>query len=102
VGGDAELLAEVAGIFLEECQTLLAATQAAVARGDGQALERAAHTLKGSVGHFCAHAAADAALRLEQIGREGDLTQAAGALAALEEALDRLAPALRKLLASGP
>ena len=41
-------------------------------RRDGQALERAAHKLKGSVGNFGAHEAFDGALRLEAMGREAD------------------------------
>ena len=97
MGGDAELLRETAGIFLEEVPGLLAGIRSAIARADGQTLHRAAHTLKGSVSLFGAAAVAARALALERMGREEDFTHAAGACAALEDELARLAPALAGL-----
>jgi HPt (histidine-containing phosphotransfer) domain-containing protein len=64
---------------------------------DAAKLERAAHTLKGSVGNFAAHEAFEAARRLEQDGRRQDWDQAADDGAALEAALVRLQPALAEL-----
>ena len=43
--------------------------------GDLPGLARAAHTLKGSVAIFAAQAAYDAALRIEQMGRDGDASR---------------------------
>src|SRR3989454_2285099 len=88
--GDAGLLAELVGLFLQDYPRLLTAMREAVARGDAKLLERAAHTLKGAVSNFAAPAATAAALRLEQMGRQANLTQAEEALAALEAELDRL------------
>ncbi|PYU10577.1 MAG: hypothetical protein DMG29_17240 [Acidobacteria bacterium] len=88
--GDAGLLAEMVGLFLQDYPRLLAAMREAVARGDAKSLERAAHTLKGAVSNFAAPAATAAALRLELMGRQANLTQAEEALAALEAELDRL------------
>src|SRR5256712_231047 len=88
--GDAGLLAEMVGLFLQDYPRLLAAMREAVARGDAKSLERAAHTLKGAVSNFAAPAATAAALRLEQMGRQANLTQAEEAFAALEAELDRL------------
>ena len=68
--------------------------RAAITRGDSQALQRAAHALKGTVRSFGAQAAGDAALRLEVMGRSGDLTHAALAGAALEQAVADLERAL--------
>src|SRR6266849_2996371 len=94
VEGDTELLAELVMIFLQDCPRLVGAVREAVARGDARALERAAHTLKGTVSNFAAPAATAAALRLEQMGREGNLAQAGEACAALEAEIERLKPLL--------
>ena len=68
-----------------------------MARRDAKVLERAAHTLKSSVGTFGAKAAFGAALRLEMVGRSGDLAEAEAAYAELETELARLEPALAAL-----
>jgi len=88
--GDAGLLAEMVGLFLQDYPRLLAAMREAIACGDAKSLERAAHTLKGAVSNFAAPAATAATLRLEQMGRQANLTQAEEAFAALEAELDRL------------
>ncbi len=97
VEGDAELLGEMAGLFLDSYPELLSEIRDAVARDDRQALERAAHSLKGSVGNFAARAAVDASLRLEMMARHGDLTESEQALNALEEEIERLTPPLQDL-----
>jgi HPt (histidine-containing phosphotransfer) domain-containing protein len=99
VGGDSELLEEVAKLFLDTAPELLSQVREAVADRNAPSLERAAHTLKGSVGNFGAEAASEAAHRLEKMGRAGDLTGAEEALAALEREMDRLQPALAALSA---
>lgn len=73
VGGDTELLLEIAQIFLDQADTMLAAVEQAVQKQDAPALERAAHSLKGSVGVFRAQDAKDLAFSLEQMGRNRDL-----------------------------
>ena len=97
VGGDNELLEEVAKLFLDSAPDLLGQIREAVARRDPQALQHAAHTLKGSVGNFGAEAAFDAALRLEKMGRAGDLAGVKEAFEALEAEMQRLEPALASL-----
>jgi PAS domain S-box-containing protein len=95
--GDVELMKEIAGLFLEESPLLLDKMKAALNRGDCRELERAAHTVKGSVGNFVARPAFLAAQRLEQIGRDGNLCEAEVAYKALDEELERLRPALLAL-----
>ncbi|MBI3670340.1 MAG: PAS domain S-box protein [Acidobacteria bacterium] len=97
VEGDKELLTEMVELFLQDSPRLIAAIREAAARGDAKSLERSAHTLKGSVSNFCAPAATAAAVRLEQMGREGDLAQAAEGCAALEKEIARLKPLLAEL-----
>ena len=101
VGGDSELLEEVAKLFLDSAPDLLGQIREAVGSRDPQALQHAAHTLKGSVGNFGAEAAFEAALRLEKMGRAGDLTGIEEAYAALESEMQRLEPALASLAARG-
>ena len=97
VGGDQELLEEVAQIFLDTAPALLARVAGAVQARDPRALEYAAHTLKGSVGNFGADAAFKAALQLEKMGRSGELTRVNEAYRALEVEIERLRPALAGL-----
>jgi HPt (histidine-containing phosphotransfer) domain-containing protein len=65
------------------------------------ALERAAHKLKGSLGIFEARNACAAARRLEELGRAGDLDEAATAIQALDDETARLTPALNVFIMSG-
>lgn len=97
VDGDRVFLNEMAEIFLSEYPHFLAQIQTAIANEDCAVLTYAAHTLKGSVGNFVALDTVEAAQTLERIGRQGDLSQAPLALARLETALNRLAPALSSL-----
>jgi HPt (histidine-containing phosphotransfer) domain-containing protein len=64
-------------VFLEETPKLMNRLHQAVAIGDASSIERVAHSLKGQLGYFDAHAA-DAARKLEEMGREGRLEHAAG------------------------
>jgi PAS domain S-box-containing protein len=97
VDGDAELLGELAGLFLKESPKLLSAVQEAVERGDARGLERAAHALKGSAGNFAARATMEAAWQLELMGCTGDLTRANQACVTLEAEMQRLQGALENL-----
>ena len=87
VGGDVELLQEIAVLFVEDCPRALAEIRDAIEREDSAKLENAAHALKGSVANFGAQNAVEAAFRLEQMGRAGQLGEAAETLRALEHAL---------------
>ena len=54
IDGDIDLLKEVIGIFLEDTPALLANLYAGIRIGDAEAVERAAHTLKGSAANISA------------------------------------------------
>ena len=98
-GGDAELLQQIAELFLKELPGLLTSLRESVAVGDAIGIERAAHKLKGSVGNFSAQPAFDAALKLETVGNEGNLAQAQTAYQELEKELQRLEPVMARLAA---
>jgi PAS domain S-box-containing protein len=95
--GDAELLAELAGLFMQEYPRLMANIHEGIAHRDGLALERAAHQMKGSVGNFRNKAATHAAQRLESMGRESDFEGAAGEVQVLEEQIKLLMPELETM-----
>jgi CheY-like chemotaxis protein len=94
VGGDETLLQEVIRLFLKECPRLAQALREAVGQGDARKLWISAHTLKGSIGIFGAARAAALADRLQLLGQEGKVPEAAGLLDALDEELSRIKPAL--------
>jgi CheY-like chemotaxis protein len=101
VEGDMELLGDMASMFLQECPRYLLEVRQAVARRDAAALQSSAHTLKGSVGNFAALKAAQAALQLEMMGREGDLAKSEPALRELEVEIERLKPVLEEFAKGG-
>jgi two-component system, sensor histidine kinase and response regulator len=94
VEDDRELVRELAAVFLGEYPKWLAELHSALADGDAPRVHLTAHTLKGSLTIFAAKDAAEAALRLETLGRAGELASAGEALAALVEAVERLRPVL--------
>jgi two-component system, sensor histidine kinase and response regulator len=81
-------------LFFAQAQKLLPEIRHAAERGDAKALERLAHKLKGSMGSFGTDRAVAAALRLESMGRTGELVQPEEALADLEREVARLREAL--------
>ncbi len=94
-GGDRELLAELAQLLLQECPSMLADLDAAVARQDGQQIEMAAHKLKGAVTTFGGRAIAAAALRVEMLGKQGELAGIEQHLAALKNLIGPFLAELR-------
>ena len=97
VGGDKELLREIAVLFIEECPRALTEIQEAVAAGDAGKLENTAHALKGSVANFGARDAVEAAFRLEQMGRANEMSEAGEMLGRLETALSAVCAELGAL-----
>jgi two-component system, sensor histidine kinase and response regulator len=97
VGGDLELLIELAGMFLDDQPRMMDEIKVAVDSCDGESLHRSAHAIKGAVGNFSAQQAFDAALKLEMLGRGNDFADAKSAFESLEEALGELEPALSSL-----
>ncbi len=100
VGGDEAMLRELAEMFFAECPKLMQQIREHIAGADGPELRRAAHTLKGSAHVFGAEEAAEAAHRLEEIGREEAFADAEEALVLLEDEVARLLPALRERVAA--
>jgi two-component system sensor histidine kinase/response regulator len=104
VGGDLELLSEVIGLFVDDYPLTLSEIRGAIQQSDPESLGKAAHTLKGAVSNFGAHSAVQAALTLEDMAKNKDMTGAVTALENLEAEIrlvhDTLV-SMEKELASG-
>jgi HPt (histidine-containing phosphotransfer) domain-containing protein len=98
VGGDLELLQEIAQLFVEDASRMLGEIRSAVEARDAAQLDRSAHTLKGCVSNFGAQRLYDAALRLERMGRGGDLAHVDAAFRTLELEVHQLVRDLRSLV----
>jgi HPt (histidine-containing phosphotransfer) domain-containing protein len=97
VCGNVALLRELAGLFLEDSSKWIGQIREALRAGDAAGLRRVAHTLRGSVSSFGARPTEEAAGRLEELARDGDLSAAAEGLRVLEGALDGLRAELAEL-----
>jgi signal transduction histidine kinase/DNA-binding response OmpR family regulator len=91
---DEQLLQELVELFRLHCPRLFGEIGEAIAREDGHALELAAHALKGAIGTFAAKPCFEAALRLEMMGRENQMSGARQAYEILRTEIDRLQSAL--------
>jgi PAS domain S-box-containing protein len=94
VGGDHDLLKTLTQSVIEETPRMIDAVRRSVADGDSARLQLTAHTLKGSMRYFGANRAIQLAFRLEKMGEDGNLDDAAAALVSLEAEMDRLLRAL--------
>jgi two-component system sensor histidine kinase/response regulator len=90
LGGDVQLARKLIEIFVAQCPRLLGDILAAIEAGDKDALRRAAHALKGTIGNFPSGAARGAAARMEMIGADGDIAAAREVYPLLEEEVRRL------------
>jgi CheY-like chemotaxis protein len=95
--GDADLLREMAGLFLGDYPRQIAALREAIEHQDADAIQRTAHTLKGALSSLGARPAAAAALALEDVGRARNHEQAPRAFEELMAALNQLLPYLLEL-----
>ncbi len=96
--GDWELVGVIAEMFLKDCPRRLRVVREAVAAGDCEALEHAAHLLRGSISNFGAPVAAQAALELEVMAGARHLIDAAAVYGVLEREVARLTPVLVRLV----
>ncbi len=99
LGGDDELLREIAILFLGDAQRMMADIKSAAGSRNSEALHRAAHAFKGCVSNFSAGRVYEAALELERIGRSGDFARLEDTLQALESENRKLEYDLRELIA---
>jgi HPt (histidine-containing phosphotransfer) domain-containing protein len=97
VAHDRGLLAALIALYQQEAPALAEKVRNAVRSGDPLTLRNAAHAFKGVVANFAQGPTYQAAFRLEEMGRQGELTGVESALAELESAIPRLDAALNRL-----
>jgi HPt (histidine-containing phosphotransfer) domain-containing protein len=93
-GGDHALLRDIVEAFLEEEPRRVAEIRRGIEEPDFELLNRAAHTVKGSMRYFSAQGVYDRALTLEQMGAEQTTAGASLQLRLLEQELEKLLPHL--------
>jgi two-component system, sensor histidine kinase and response regulator len=87
---ETDLVAELAGMFLDDARPRLSALEEAVLGDDAPTVERLAHTLKGSSANMGARGMADLCARLEVAGASGDLSRGPRLLQRLGEEFARV------------
>jgi|GEM_PF-1090091 len=100
LGGDIDLMDALVRHYLNDAPPLFEKLRASLAAGDAERLSFAAHRVSGMARNFCAAAAAQAALNLEEKARHNDLAPAGPLLAKLERELVLLTAALNNFTAA--
>ena len=98
VGGDRELLDELAATFIAEVPGWIASLRAGLESGQPETVFRVAHGVSGAVGYFRAAGVRKRAVDLEATGRAGRLEGVAAQIDQLE--IDLLA--LSRVLGEAP
>lgn len=98
IDGDVDLLKEVIEIFLEDTPALLANLYAGIRSGDAEAVERAAHTLKGSAANISAKRLQQLSHHVQQALKKNDVAYLELFIEDLEENYEKLDQVLRGYL----
>jgi two-component system, sensor histidine kinase and response regulator len=87
---------ELVDLFHQRYQAMLEGIRAALADGDRQAVEQAAHLLKGTASNLCASEVVSSAGQLEALGRLGTLVEGPILYVQIEKAVLRLVQLLEE------
>lgn len=99
VCGDEEVMFELVELGMAECPRLRQTLRDAVSQEDKQAVEHAAHALKGVAGNLAAGEAFELALELEMAAHKQDSFSTASFLSRIEAAMEKVEAALARLIA---
>jgi two-component system, sensor histidine kinase and response regulator len=94
VDGDEAMLRNVSEIFLATVPNMMSRMEGALAAGEWNELQSAAHSLKGAAGNISAPRCYEAALRLENVSLHKELEKAQNALGELKIEVTALMSAL--------
>jgi len=97
VGGNVKLLVEILHLCPGEFVRMMDELEIAVSQKDTERIQLAAHTLKGSLGNLSAPHACEAALRLEDMARKGNLDRVEEAFRLVQEQVQRVKLAIAKV-----
>ena len=96
-GGNSDLLADLASMFIADSRDMLDRIEAAIEHDDPETLEAAAHSLKGSAATLTGYDAAASAAELEELGRTMRAPAGREIFARLESQVHSLNSALQRL-----
>lgn len=98
LGGDEEIFTMMAELFLGDIDGHVMALDAALSAGDGVALSREAHTIKGLLATFSDDLGAETAFNIEQQARTGDFNGLPEKVLNLQARFKMLAEVLQQTL----
>lgn len=98
LGDDVELLRDIVQIYLEDAPGMVEKIHNAVDQADANALQRAAHSLKGLAATLSASEVVGAAARLEHLAVSKNLADAPKAAAEVDQHVSDLNAAVQHLL----
>ncbi|MEP7153305.1 MAG: response regulator [Nitrospira sp.] len=96
IGGDIELFDQLIRLFLDRHPTMVQDIELAISQADSVALERAAHSMKGTAGNLCAPDVVLLASQLEATGRLGTLDDAPALVIQLRRTIQQLVEVLTR------
>ena len=96
--GDLALLKRLAAVYFEHTPALLQTIRTAASSGDMAELQKAAHTLKGSLAQFAAAETVQNAEQLEGSARDGEVAAARSLAGNLVVEVEQFNGALRQFL----
>ncbi len=98
--GEADVLAEVLRLFLDEVPRRMERLSESCRDGNALELQRAAHSLKGSSGNIGARGMHDLCRQLDERGKAGDINGARHLIGALAAEYASVEVEIRRLLQS--
>jgi HPt (histidine-containing phosphotransfer) domain-containing protein len=96
--GEPDVLAEVLAVFTADLPVRLARLRDALQAADAPAIQKLAHSVKGSAGNIGARSLFDISRRLDDASKAGDLVAAAALVASLEAEYARVAAEIQSML----
>jgi HPt (histidine-containing phosphotransfer) domain-containing protein len=96
IGGDVELFDQLIRLFLDRHRTMVHDIKSAIDGRDNVMLQRAAHTMKGTVANLCATEVLEVVSQLEAAGRLDTLEEVPALVLQLERAVQRLVEVLSR------
>ncbi|HYL98785.1 MAG TPA: Hpt domain-containing protein [Blastocatellia bacterium] len=94
---DPQLLGNIIRLFNEEYPPLIVTMKEAIARGDRETIQKAAHKVKGSLVIFGARAAIDAAEAVESLALSASMSAASESVSVLESKIEEVVSALSEI-----
>jgi HPt (histidine-containing phosphotransfer) domain-containing protein len=96
--GEPDVLTEILRLFLDDVPRRIETLRAATAAGDAIAVQRAAHSLKGSSGNIGARALYDVCRKLDDTAKAGNLVRLQPLVDALADEYTKVETEIRSLL----